>query len=584
MFEKEPDNISDFDKTKNFIKNNIEYSSMIKRYIAKEKAYHPENYIQIDETISSIDNLGKEFNSDNSDYVLSLIGKSIEKKGIEMNISKKKDQNFEKIELASIQSIFTLGKQKKYDLHFYFGEKEILTDIQKGSVSCKLSIMNSGDNNLKYKNKLNELENIKTVEEKPLLESLQISPEILDKGGDRSEGWGVGEMRGGEDYIPPLNGWKGIGLKVRGQYDNGNDDWFTYNNNAKEYAVAYLGLSSQINDNDLIINNVNKLSQDVNEYKIDDSYINDVNVRQNSFFGYFFGYGNRCGEGICLYQDPKDAEKYASIVEIPGIGIEIKIMLMCRVKPSKIREPRGNRRCWILNPTPEEIRPYRILLKKVEKSSLALSAKEKIIYSLTPEKKLIDIINSDNFIFYKLAENKSYSKYAYKNGQKLSDDNFVMKFYTSDYYVYLNNYLRFGTVDEFTEDQIKSWTCCLQLALKRNKGIEDNTVVYRGIRYRFPEEIKIGSNFYFKEFISTSTNKAIALEFKGKGGTLMKIIIKNNKQNNYCYSLKQISVYEREDEILISSNCFYTITNIERNIDGDFVEAECEGYLFPKTQ
>ena len=614
MFEKESDKISDFNKTKNFIKNNIEYSSMIKRYIAKEKAYHPENYIQIDEAISNIESLGKDLNSNNSDFVLSLIGKSIENNGIEMNISKKKDENFNKIELASIQSIFTLGNQKKYDLHFDFGSEEnksiinnsqkkeefiqkyksiiakkleidenniILTDIQKGSVTCKLSIMNSGNNNLKYKNKLNELQNIKNVEEKPLLESLQISPEILDQRGDRSEGWGVGEQRGGEDYIPPLEGWNGIGLKVWGQYDNGNNDWLDYNNNSKEYAIAYLGLSSQLNDNDLIINNVDKLSQDVNEYKVNKSYENDVDIRKASFFGILFGYGDKCGEGICLYKDPEDAAKYASIVEIPGIGVEIKIMLMCRVKPSKIREPRGNTKCWILNPTPEEIRPYRILLKRIPKSSLALSAKDKILISLTPEEKIIKIIQSKNFIFYNLANDQAYSKYAYKNGQKLNNDNFVMKFYTSDDYKYLNNYLRFGKVGKFTEDQIKSWTCCLQLALNRNKGVDDDVIVYRGISYRFPEEIKIGSNFYFKEFISTSTNKAVALSFKGTGGTLMKIMIKNNKKSNYCYSLKQISKYEDEDEILISSHCFFTITNIERNIDGDFVEAICEGFLFP---
>ena len=103
MFKEESDKISDFDKTKNFIQNNLEYSSKIKRYIAKEKAYNPENYIKIDETIGDLDNLGKEFNSDNSEYVLSLIGKSIENQGIEMNISKKKDEQIQKVELTSIQ-------------------------------------------------------------------------------------------------------------------------------------------------------------------------------------------------------------------------------------------------------------------------------------------------------------------------------------------------------------------------------------------------------------------------------------------------------------------------------------------------
>ena len=56
---------------------------------AKEKIEHPENYIDIDNTINYLDNFCKELNS-NNDYVLSLLGKSVETNGIEMNISKKK--------------------------------------------------------------------------------------------------------------------------------------------------------------------------------------------------------------------------------------------------------------------------------------------------------------------------------------------------------------------------------------------------------------------------------------------------------------------------------------------------------------
>ena len=618
MFKEESDKISDFDKTKNFIQNNLEYSSKIKRYIAKEKAYNPENYIKIDETIGDLDNLGKEFNSDNSEYVLSLIGKSIENQGIEMNISKKKDEQIQKVELASIQSIFTLTSQKKYDLHFDFGAEEnkniindpikkeefikkykekiakklnieekniILTDIQKGSVTAKLSIVNEGENKSKYMEQLKELEHIKEVEEKPLLESLQISPAILDKRGDRYTDWGINEKRGGEDYIPPLNGWYGIGLKVWGEYDNGNNDWLDYDNNKNEYAIAYLGLNSQINNDISFINNVNELSTNVSKYTVETSYQEQINRRSTSFFGKWFGLGNKCGEGIRLYQKPDDAERYASIVEIPGLGINIKMMLMCRVKPSKIREPEKMPNCWILNPTPEEIRPYRILLKKVPKSALAISSNEKLIVSLQPEEKLIDIMKSKNYIFYDLANDKNYSEYAYINGQKLSNDNFIFRIYTSNYFGYLNNYLRFGKVEWFSEEQIKSWACCLQLALNRNKGVKDDTIVYRGIRrYKFPEDFKPGTNFYFKEFISTTTNKKVAKDFKGdEGGTIIKIIIKNNgtnNKNNYCYSVKSVSKYKNEDEILISSNCLYTITNIERSVDCDFVEATCEGFFF----
>ena len=123
MFQQKKQYTSDSEKTKDFIKDNMEYSSMIKRYVTKEKIAHPENYIDIDNTIGYLDNFGKEFNK-NNDYILSLLGKSVENNGIEMNISKKKDENFEKIELASIQSIFTLSDQKKYELHFDFGDEE----------------------------------------------------------------------------------------------------------------------------------------------------------------------------------------------------------------------------------------------------------------------------------------------------------------------------------------------------------------------------------------------------------------------------------------------------------------------------
>ena len=43
---------------------------------------------------------------------------------------------------------------------------------------------------------------------------------------------------------------------------------------------------------------------------------------------------------------------------------------MCRVNPKKIRQPEIFRACWILNPNPEEIRPYRILIKIIHLSPI----------------------------------------------------------------------------------------------------------------------------------------------------------------------------------------------------------------------
>jgi hypothetical protein len=365
---------------------------MLQRYIIQEKAIHPENYLNINNTVDNLENYSKELNQ-NNDYVLSLVGKSVENNGIEMNVTKKKDENFQKIELASIQSIFTLSEQKKYELHFNFGEEEsqkiindeykqevfiekykkiiskelqikieniILTDIHYGSLGANLSIVNNGKNNINDVKTLEKKLNIK-IKEKPLIEALQISPVILDERGNRKGGWGQNEKRGGEDYIPPLNGWEGIGLKVWGEYDKGNNNWLDYNNNKNEYAIAYYGLNNNLTDENVDISELNVYANDIKKLITDNFYQNQINERNTK---------EKCGEGICLYQNPIMAENTARVIEIPGYGISIKIILMCRVKPNKIRQPKNFHGCWILNPTPDEIRPYRLLFKKIIKSSL----------------------------------------------------------------------------------------------------------------------------------------------------------------------------------------------------------------------
>ena len=601
IFDQNKTYFSDFEKKKEYIKDNMEYSSMIKRYVTQEKTMHPENYINIDKTIGHLDNFSQELGT-NNDYVLSLLGKSIENNGIDMNVSKKKDENFEKIELASVQSIFTLSDQKKYELHFNFGEEEnekiikdpskqkkfiekytkiiaeemkikveniILADIHHGSLGVNLSIVNEnkGPNDVK---KLGNKLNIK-VKEKPLLETLQISPEILDQRGNRKGGWGVKEQRGGESYMPPLNGWEGIGLKVWGQYDKGNNDWLDYNNNKNEYAIAYYGLNNNLSDKNMDVSELNIYANDIKKLITDNFYKDQINERNPH---------QKCGEGVCVYQDPNMAENTARIINIPGYGVNIKLILMCRVKPNKIRNPKNFNGCWILNPTPDEIRPYRLLFKKVIKSSLGDMY---LKLSINPVDFIINIMKSNNFIFYELSKDNKYHEYAYINQQKLNNDYFILRFYTSNYYKYLNNYLRDKKVEYFTEEQIKSFACCLQLALSRNKGVKENTIVYRGIQnFKFPDTVVKGSKFYLTEFMSTSTNVGVAKGFMGGKGTLMEIKLRNNGTNNhrnYCYDVKNISCYPSEEEILLSSHCYFIIESINRGDLYDYVRMTCEGYI-----
>ena len=90
----------------------------------------------------------------------------------------------------------------------------------------------------------------------------------------------------------------------------------------------------------------------------------------------------------------------------------------------------------------------------------------------------------------------------------------------------------------------------MQLALSRNKNVEDNIIVYRGIsNFKFGKDVKKGAEFYFREFISTSLKESVAQGFIGENGTLMIINIKNNGSNgfpNYCYNIKDISMFPRE--------------------------------------
>ena len=72
----------------------------------------------------------------------------------------------------------------------------------------------------------------------------------------------------------------------------------------------------------------------------------------------------KVGRGVYCFPRIKVAEQYAGISEINGI--KYKTVIMNRVKPNAIRQ------CdcydkdyyWIIDGTPDEIRPYRILYKK----------------------------------------------------------------------------------------------------------------------------------------------------------------------------------------------------------------------------
>ena len=123
----------------------------------------------------------------------------------------------------------------------------ILKDFHRGCVGVSCSQVESSENSDLAIQNLQGKFNIEKINEKPLLEALQISSNILDPEGNRMSGWPDGEKRGGLPYYSP-KGWIGFGLKVTGKYDNGNDDWIKMDNNPNEWAIAYHGIGRGRND------------------------------------------------------------------------------------------------------------------------------------------------------------------------------------------------------------------------------------------------------------------------------------------------------------------------------------------------
>ena len=251
-----------------------------------------------------------------------------------------------------MQSFFSLGTQNKYELHFNLGEEEnetilnspskqkeflkkykklisselkidkhnfIFKDVHRGSLGVSSLPLEESEKTENLMENIKGKFNIEKVEEKPLLEALQISPKILDVQGNRFSLWGKNEKRGGEDYIPPTENWRGYGLKVLGLYDNGNNDWLDYQNKKGEFAIAYMGINNILGQSSKMIEKLNIYSKKVKTIERKNSYANDLNIRRSDSLINKFK-PKKCGSGVFLFQNPEFAENSAGIISIPRIS------------------------------------------------------------------------------------------------------------------------------------------------------------------------------------------------------------------------------------------------------------------------
>ena len=365
------------------------YGSIIKKEIQEQKQNNPEKFIDTSEAL-------KKEKEDSGLFALGLISQNLEEMGIETAIEKDSNQDKEgegEDTGGAILQFITNGMchKKKYDLHFDFGEerneellnnedecekfknnlklklskdfgipvdKIVVTFPQKGSYRVQVIFQSDEFNDLdsnqfmnKFKNdsEFKELSCLKEIHQDLVMGGCKFRKDQLDPRGNRNDGWGVGENRGGKPYDPPI-GWNGIGLKVLDNY--GDNTWLGMNNSPGEWCVAYHGVARDQSSKDVqdVTRKIYVGSFKKGQWQLHKDH-QDVNHP-----------GKIVGEGVYCTPFINTAEGYSGYSEVNGK--RYKTVLMVRVKPNAIRYCADKSEYWVVNGTTDEIRPYRILYKQ----------------------------------------------------------------------------------------------------------------------------------------------------------------------------------------------------------------------------
>ncbi len=580
-----------------YIENAINFSYAVKHQILREKKANPDRFINIETTLSSPGLLSSNFPSKNNyKYILCLIGKILKNNGIEVGIYKQcKDKD--RIDLASIQFIFSgLITKKKYKLCFSnkiglevyvcvindltYRKKFIeewkdkiskQTKINKNliiltnprAIDSRLYIDLAFNprvgtiNDTALENVLKKIDIINVVKHS-LLDGCRLSENIFDQNFHKFYAKKLfNQRRGGEEYIQPLN-WMAYGINISGKYDFGDNTWLGNNNEEGEFAVAYYGINNLFHHNIQMIQNIMSFMGNLESGK---TFMDEINIRKP---------GEKCMSGAYFYKNPEIAENSSEIINIGGF--DYKIMFMCRINPKKIRQPENFPELWILSPTPDEIRPYKILIKKIAKSSLANASQQNIKMAF----------NAPPATYMQILQQKDESYFS-NNNTGGSNLDYVLKQYTGSMYSYVNNYLRDGTINNNNAKDANSTVWCLHKAITQNNpNVQNGALLYRGVCKKLPNNIVVGTRFFFPEFISTSKDINVAKSFGGSG-TLMYITVQNNGTNGkkvYCRDVSGISIFPEEQEIIFTSYCRFRVTKVEKSEGWDILHLVCEGHYF----
>ncbi len=343
----------------------------IKNTIIHETKHNSGKFIPIKEAEQSKTLRNKNNNDIFSISMIQLISTGKEfKKVITLSFDYDKKTNSKILKNENEQLNFIEKKKKEYSIALKINEDKILlTNIHYDPFSVDLIINEEREIDL-YKC-LKKDKEIFDITFKPLLKECFLKEEIFDKKGNRyGYEYGKNKKRGPpnylKDYFPPY-GYTGFGLNVFGKYDNGDDTWLGCNNKEGEWYIAYHGTGYNTVPSKIIEEGFK--FGDRQEFDNCDN----INPLSNKLFP-------KCGKGIYITPDIDEAETYSSLRE----GVKINgqyyyFIFMCRVNPYRVRFiMKDGAEYWVVggdsinkikgNKNSDEIRPYRILIKKMYES------------------------------------------------------------------------------------------------------------------------------------------------------------------------------------------------------------------------
>ena len=536
--------------------------------------------------------------------IFNLFSEIFRKRGIKTLIGAKYDCKIDS--KKCLQNICTgLYEKKKFEFHiikdnsyqlfenpekYYFFTEELRNNLskqlninpetiiigppKKGSIIVPVVFMKESIKNLNLE-KIREgnsyLGDITEINNLPLMEYIQLDQTIFDSryNNNKDDNWGQNERRGKEIYIPPL-GWLGYGLNVEDSYDGGQACWLCFAGiYENEFAIAYYPITEE--DNDIVLGY--KIEQTI-EYIENFEFSNLIAKSINSKSG---ERKDQTGEGTIVYQNIEIAEKQASFIETENFSF--KLVIMCRVRPDRIRAPKDYKEIWILNPNSEEIRPYRILVKFFPKDKTGIPRNFYKFYNFSK-------------IFSQCLLKKDELSIYNNNTSNVSRIEYPIYLYTKNAGP-LRDYLIYKKIDkDYTENQLQSWVWCLHKSLtdislrtQKMELVRDNTIVYSGMCIDtnvLNEEFQKGRKLYFGKFLSTSIDREVSERFACDKGFLFIINIKNNESSNYCYKISKISHFNQEnnneEEILITAFALFQITNIVKKENLYEIHLDCLGF------